>query len=72
MSTRRMEERLVRDPDVCGGDLTVRGTRIPARVVSDLLRAGEAEATILREYPSLTADDVQAVRDAMSRGPDTE
>jgi uncharacterized protein (DUF433 family) len=39
----------------------IAGTRIPARVIADFLAAGYSTAHILREYPTLTAADVEAV-----------
>lgn len=37
-----------------GGQPCLRGTRIPVYLILDNLAAGETEATILAEYPSLT------------------
>lgn len=43
-----------------GGQPCLRGTRIPVYVVLDNLAAGENEATILAEYPSLTPVHIRA------------
>lgn len=54
-------ERIVRDPAVCAGQPVIRGTRVLVRVVLGYLAHGEPTETILRDFPSLTADDVRAV-----------
>lgn len=53
-------ERISVDPDVCHGQACVRGTRVMASVVLDNLAAGADVAEILRSYPSLKAEDIQA------------
>lgn len=55
------QERIVRDPKICGGQPTIKGTRIPVRVILGYLAHGETIQAIVREFPSLTEDDVRAV-----------
>lgn len=55
------QDRIVRDPAICAGQPTIRGTRVLVRVILGYLAHGEAIATILSEFPSLTEDDVRAV-----------
>lgn len=47
-------------PGVCGGRVCVRSTRIAVWVLQDMRRLGRTDSDILRSYPSLTADDLQA------------
>jgi uncharacterized protein (DUF433 family) len=54
-------DRIVRDPAICGGQATVRGTRVLVRTILGYLAHGEPADVILRELPSLTEDDVRAV-----------
>ena len=54
-------ERIVRDPAVCAGQPVIRGTRVLVRVVLGYLAHGETTEAILRDFPSLTADDLRAV-----------
>ena len=54
-------DRIVRDPAICAGQPIIRGTRVLVRVVLGYLAHGETTETILRDFPSLTADDVRAV-----------
>ncbi len=52
--------RVSSDPKICGGDPCVDGTRIPVHVVLSHLAAGESSGQLLREFPRLTAEDIQA------------
>src|SRR5689334_8405203 len=51
--------RIVRDPEVCGGQPIIRGTHVSVRLVLAYLAQGETWVTILRELPALTVDDVR-------------
>lgn len=53
--------RIVRDPKVCGGDPVIKGTRVPLRTILASLAEGDAVADILRDFPSLTEEDLRAV-----------
>ena len=48
------------DPKVCHGRPCIRGTRIPVSVVLDNLAANIDVDELLRSYPSLNRDAVQA------------
>lgn len=54
-------DHIVRDPDVCGGQPVVKGTRVLVRTVLGYLAHGESVETILRDFPTLTVDDVRAI-----------
>lgn len=45
-------------PQVCGGAACVVRTRIPVWVLENARRLGTSEADLLRDYPSLTAQDL--------------
>ena len=53
-------QHIVVDPTVCHGQACIRGTRIPAAVVLDNLAAGLSVAEVLKRYPSLTEQAIQA------------
>ena len=55
------QERIVRDPAICAGQPTIRGTRVLVRVVLGYLAHGEPGAKILAEFPSLSEEDIRAV-----------
>ena len=50
--------RIIVDPDICNGQPVIKGTRITAQTVLEFLAAGDSVADLLREYPSLTREDV--------------
>jgi uncharacterized protein (DUF433 family) len=54
------QDRIVVDPDNLVGKPVVKGTRLAVEFIIDLLAQGWSEAEILRNYPGLTQEDVQA------------
>ncbi len=54
------QERIIIDPDILVGKPVVKGTRLAVEFIIDLLAQGWTEAEILRNYPGLTREDVQA------------
>jgi uncharacterized protein (DUF433 family) len=55
-----MNSRIVSDPNVCGGEPCVKGTRIPVHIILSHLAAGEAYEAVLQEFPRLTREDILA------------
>ena len=47
-------------PDVCNGKPTVRGMRITVETILQYLSAGDSVDDILKAYPFLEKEDVQA------------
>ncbi len=45
-------------PNVCGGSACIVRTRIPIWILENARRQGVTEADILRDYPTLTAQDL--------------
>jgi uncharacterized protein (DUF433 family) len=54
------EQRIEINPAVLVGKPVVRGTRLAVDFIIDLLAQGWPESEILRNYPGLTAQDIQA------------
>ena len=54
------QERIVIDPGILVGKPIVRGTRLAVEFIVDLLAQGWTEAEVLRNYPGLTREDIQA------------
>ena len=52
--------RITKKAGVCGGDPIVAGTRIPVWWLENARRAGMDEPRLLREFPQLCEDDLQA------------
>lgn len=45
------------DPDVLGGTLVFRGTRVKAQTLLDYLGAGDTLESFLEDFPTVTRDD---------------
>lgn len=63
-------KRISIDPNVCFGKPCIKGTRIWVSLILDLLADGMSIEEILKEYPQLTREDIQAAiayRAEMSR-----
>jgi uncharacterized protein (DUF433 family) len=48
-------------PDVCGGETVIRGTRVTLRTLLASLAEGGTVDEILADFPTVSAEDVQAV-----------
>jgi uncharacterized protein (DUF433 family) len=53
-------QRIVMDPEICGGRPTIKGTRIRASDVLEMLAAGASENEILADFGELKPDDIRA------------
>ena len=60
MDKNNLLERISINPKICHGKPCIKGTRILVSVVLDNLVEGVTEAEILKEYPSLQPEDIQA------------
>jgi uncharacterized protein (DUF433 family) len=54
------QDYVIVDPHVCHGKACIKGTRIMVSVILDNLAAGLSVDEILRSYPSLSREAVQA------------
>ena len=55
-----MNERISIDPNICGGQPCIKGTRIPVYIILDLLEAGYSFERIVKEcYPQITPKDIK-------------
>ena len=54
------EERIHRDPKICGGQPVFRGTRVTLRTVLASLAEGDSAEEILANFPTLKPEDIQA------------
>ncbi|MBI4579925.1 MAG: DUF433 domain-containing protein [Planctomycetes bacterium] len=53
-------EWLSSDPDICHGQLCAKGTRVFVTVILDSLAEGASREEILRSYPSLRPEHIDA------------
>lgn len=51
-------------PDILGGALVFRGTRVPLQTLIDYLKAGETLADFLDDFPTVSREQVEAVLEA--------
>jgi uncharacterized protein (DUF433 family) len=56
----RIEERIIRDQQISGGEPVFRGTRVTLRTVLASLAAGDSVDEILTDFPALKREDVAA------------
>ena len=54
------QERIIVDPQILVGKPVIRGTRLAVELIVDLLAQGWSEEEILKNYPGLTREDLQA------------
>ena len=66
------QERITLDPEVLTGKPVVRGTRLAVEFVIGLLAEGWSEEDVLRNYPGLTREDIQACLAYASAAPRVE
>ncbi|KAA0245369.1 DUF433 domain-containing protein [Candidatus Brocadia sp. AMX2] len=55
-----MTERITSDPQVCGGEPCIKGTRIPIRIILSHIAAGKDCATIVKQLPRIQKKDIIA------------
>ncbi|MBI4056199.1 MAG: DUF433 domain-containing protein [Elusimicrobia bacterium] len=50
---------IVSDPKICGGELCIKGTRVPIHLILDHIAAGDTFDDILKAYPQITKAGIQ-------------
>ncbi len=55
-----MNERIIIDPEVCGGEPCIKGTRVPVSIILSHLAAGESYEEIIENFPRITREDILA------------
>ena len=53
-------EYLTSDPQICGGQVCAKGTRVMVTVILDNVAAGEPREQILSSYPTLRPEHIDA------------
>lgn len=62
-----MNPRIQISPTVCHGKPVIRGTRVLVSTVLGALSGGDSVATVLEDYPMITAEDIAAALEFASR-----
>ena len=60
MTDQQLLERITINPKVMAGKPAIKGTRLTAEYILNLLAHGASETDILQEYSGLTREDIQA------------
>ncbi len=50
-----------KDPDICGGEPVIKGTRVPLKTILASLAEGANIEEILEDFPTLKKEDIRAV-----------
>jgi len=53
-------DRITVDDNICNGKPTIRGSRITVQTILEFLSAGDSAEEILKQYPSLEKEDIEA------------
>lgn len=53
-------ERIVADPNVLVGKAVIKGTRLSAELLMDLMARGYTHEQLRQQYPNLAEEDIQA------------
>lgn len=61
-TTRHLLERITVDDRICNGKPVIRGMRITVRTILEFLMAGTPEEEVLKQYPMLEREDLEACR----------
>jgi len=62
-----MQNAIIRDQNILGGEPVFRGTRVPFKVLIDYLEGGETLDQFLEQYPSVSRElAVAAIEEARS------
>ena len=58
--TESRKGRIVVNPEICGGEPCIKGTRLPVHIILSHLAAGDDTETILKNFPGISRDDILA------------
>lgn len=53
--------RIVRNPEICGGQPTIRGTRVLVLELLDWIQEGSSFETIIDNFPPVTIEDIKEI-----------
>jgi uncharacterized protein (DUF433 family) len=70
ISAMKYHDRIVRDPQIVGGQPVFKGTRVTLKTVLACLAEGATIAEILGDFPMLTEEDVRAAMALSGRSAD--
>ena len=53
--------RIVRNPEICGGQPTIRGTRVLVLDILDWIQEGSSFEAIIENFPSVAIEDIKEI-----------
>ncbi|WP_296618452.1 DUF433 domain-containing protein [Marivirga sp.] len=56
----QISNRITIDDNICNGKPTIRGKRITVQTILEFISAGESHKEILKQFPSLQEEDINA------------
>ena len=62
----QLYKNIISNPDICNGRPTIKGTRITVQSVMSFVLGGDDDETVLKGYPRMTSDDLQACKEFTS------
>lgn len=57
----RKFKRIVREPEICGGQPTIKGTRVLVLDILDWLEEDHSFQEILESFPTISKEDIQEI-----------
>lgn len=60
MGNKDIFERISSEPDILHGKPCIKGTRIPVYLIVSLVAEGVSVDEIIKDYPSITPEDIKA------------
>ena len=54
-------DRIIRDPEICGGAPVIKGTRVLVMDLLDWIKEGKSFEEILENYPTIHRDDIREI-----------
>jgi uncharacterized protein (DUF433 family) len=62
-----IQNAIVKDPDILGGEPVFRGTRVPFKILIEYLEGGDTLDQFLEQYPSVSRElAIDAIEEARS------
>jgi uncharacterized protein (DUF433 family) len=64
---RKMQNVIIKNPNILGGEPVFRGTRVPFRILTDYLEGGDTLDDFLEQYPTVSREvAIAAIEEARS------
>lgn len=54
-------DRIIRDPEICGGAPVIKGTRVLIMDILDWIKEGKSFDEILENYPTISREDIREI-----------